>query len=102
MTRRELVKDAEVEVDEAARDLRRRAKELIASATFFFFSKRLRERRVGRSLCGDMHIINSRCSQGATHMGHHTEKQNTHELTCCMSGSDLSICISYAERLMPG
>lgn len=49
------MKDVEVEVDEdaEARDLRRRAKEVIASATFFFFSKRFSERRVGRSLCKD-------------------------------------------------
>lgn len=57
MTRRELVKDVEVEEEEEeASDLRRRAKEVIASATFFFFSKRLRERRVGRSLCEDTEV----------------------------------------------
>lgn len=71
MTRRELLKDveAEVEVDEEARDLRRRAKEAIASATFFFFSKRLRERRVGRSLCMDMHGIRSRYLWGGARQG---------------------------------
>lgn len=47
-------------VDEEARDLRRRAKEVIASATFFFFSKRLRERRVCRSLDDNAGVRNSR------------------------------------------
>lgn len=33
---------------------------------------------------------------------HYIMKNNTHELICCISGSDMSIWVSYAERLIPG
>lgn len=80
-------------LESACSRFRNIAKDSIASAAFFFLSKRLRDKSVGRSL--------PQCI--STRLNVTQREAFTHLVTCTTSGSWKSTVVaSYAARLIPG